>query len=256
MTPYEKQAAVYDRMGHDRFSSMMVDYTLKTLKRFGVQPIDGLDLCCGTGTAVKQLSEHGLSMSGLDRSRQMLAVARKKLRRCPVKLYRQELPRFEIKSASGPRGRLHRFDLITCFFDSLNYLTTERQLKAAYRSVYRHLKPGGWFVFDMNTAYMLRTVFTERRPFAGVQNDLAWIFRNRPDTKTNSAELMLTFFVKEGRHWRRFDETHYERAYSNTMIKTMLKQVGFQVKGFYGCFTFDKPVRTTNKIAVAARRPA
>jgi SAM-dependent methyltransferase len=256
MIPYEIFGTVYDKMGHDSFSQRMAAFTLDLLQKKKFKPHTGLDLCCGTGSAIGVFCDHGLTMSGLDRSPQMLAVARKKLSRRKVHLYRQELPRFDFRhpSRSGCAKR-QRFDLVTCFFDSLNYLLSERDLKAAFRSTFNHLEPGGWFVFDMNTIHMLGTVFTDEHPFAGTRKDVAWIFENRKLDLTDRAELQLTFFIKSGRHWRRHDEFHRERAYPNVTIKRLLKEVGFEVRGFYRCFSFVRPVKTTRRICVAARRP-
>ncbi len=256
MLPYESFSQVYDQMGHDRFSVSMAEYTLKLLGRFGYQPADGLDLCCGTGSAVGVFCDHGLSMSGLDRSKPMLRAARRKLRHRRVQLYHQELPRFDIRlPTASKRSRRQRFDLVTCFFDSLNYLKGERQLGAAFRSVYRHLKPGGWFVFDLNTVHMFKTLWVNGQPCSGIQDDIAWVFRSTFHRDSDSVDLLLTFFVKKGRRWDRFDEVHRQRAYPNTLIRALLRDAGLQVKGFYRCFTFQKPGRTARKICVAARRP-
>lgn len=254
MLPYDKLAIAYDRIGMDRFSVRMVDYAVKLLENFRAEPRDGLDLCCGTGTAIRELSDHGIMMEGLDRSTAMLSVARRKLAGRSVKLHRQNLPRFEIVVKSGGRKQLRRYDLVTSFFDSLNYQLTERDLKATFASVYRHLKPGGWFLFDMNTAHAMRTVFTTRQPEAGVTDKVAWVFRNDANNDRDQSAFLLTFFVKEGRAWRRYDETHRERAYPNTTIARMLRETGFQVKGMYRCLSFEKPTRSTNRIAVVARR--
>jgi len=256
MIPYDKFGVVYDLIGHDRFSVRMADYTLDILGRLGCYPRDGLDLCCGTGSAIRVFADHGLTMSGLDRSGRMLASARKKLKGQHVQLYRQELPQFKITlPGRKSRTRVRQFELITCFFDSLNYLAGERQVRAAFKSVYRHLKPGGWLIFDMNTPHMLRTVFTDQNPYAGVKSEVAWIFRNRKVGTPDSADLLLTFFVKDGRHWRRLDEVHRERAYSNRVITSALRDAGLRVKAVYRCFSFEKPGRQARKVCFVARRP-
>jgi len=257
MIPYDKLARVYDRMEMDSFSVHMAEYTLKTLRRFGVEVKDALDLCCGTGTAVKIFSDRGWVMSGLDRSRDMLKVARAKLRGRNIPLYCQELPRFEIreKKHKGP-AVLRHYDLITCFYDSLNYLKNERELKAAFRSVHRHLKPGGWFMFDMNTPHMLRTIWGARPPFAGAKDDVAWIFQGEFVREITTVNLYVTLFVKSGKSWKRLDEVHTERGYSGKVIKLLLKNVGFDIKGYYKCLTFDKPDSTTNRICAVVQRPA
>jgi len=255
MLPYDNFGKVYDTIGHDRFSVRMAEYTLEILTKFKAEPRDGLDLCCGTGSAMRVLADCGITMSGLDRSAQMLAIAKQKLSDRHAKLYRQELPRFEIRSATtSERPKLQQFDLVTCFFDSLNYLHDERQLRTTFKSVRRHLRPGGWFVFDMNTPYHLKTVFTDQKPYSGVTDDVAWIFRNGPRKTLDVADLILTIFVKRGKHWERFDEVHRERAYSNQAIATALRDAGFQVKGLYRCLSFDRPTAKSMRVCFVAKR--
>jgi len=255
MLPYGKFAGVYDKMGADEHSLKMVDYTRKIMRRFGINAADGLDLCCGTGSAIKAFCDNGIAMSGLDRSQQMLKIAAKKLRGRDVGLYCQELPRFEIKQrkVSG-RTVLKQFDLVTCFYDSLNYLLQERQVKAAFRSVYRHLQPGGWFVFDMNTPHALKTIWNDQ-VFSVVRDEVAWVFRSDYNSSTRISDLEATFFVKKGKRWERFDELHTERGYPNRLIRAMLRDVGFRIKGYYRCGTFEKVTARTNRICAVVQRP-
>jgi hypothetical protein len=56
--------------------------------------------------------------------------------------------------------------------------------------------------------------------------------------------------------WERFDEEHIEKAYDNATIITLLIEVGFQVQGFYRCFSFEKPKRGTYRICAVVRRPS
>ncbi|MBD3256865.1 methyltransferase domain-containing protein [candidate division GN15 bacterium] len=251
--PYQQFAEAYDQMGADRHSRLMADYTRRLLKRLGHQPADGLDLCCGTGTAIACLLDQGISMSGLDRSSAMLREAKRKLEGRGVRLYRQSLPKFEIKQRG--KRRVRQYDLVTSFYDSLNYLLTERDLTMAFRTVYRHLRPGGLFIFDMNTPNALKTVWGAQT-WAVSQKNVAWIFRNEFFHDTQSANCYVTIFVKEGRLWRRIDEVHTERGYSNAAIRRMLNKVGFRIRGFYRCFTYEPVTRTTNRICVIAQRKA
>lgn len=257
MIPYEKFAGVYDQLEADRFSVRMAEYALKILNRFGAGPEEALDLCCGTGSAIKIFAERGMVMAGLDQSKEMLKQAKKKLRGRSVPLYCQSLPRFEIKAPkSRGRSAIKQFDLITCFYDSLNYLKNERELKAAFRSVYRHLRPGGWFIFDMNTPHALKTIWGAQPPFAGVKADVAWIFRSEFFTENTTANCYVTLFVKPGKSWQRLDEVHTEKGFSDRTIKGLLKDVGLTVGGYYKCLTFDKPDNSTNRICAAVQKPS
>jgi SAM-dependent methyltransferase len=249
---YEKFALVYDQMGADRHSQKMAGYTLEIMRRFKIRAATGLDLCCGTGSAVARLADHGLEMAGLDQSPHMLAMATRKLKGRSVTLYRKSLPKFRLLDSRDSR-RLRRFDLVTCFYDSLNYLKGERALKGAFRSVYEHLNSPGWFVFDMNTPSALKTLWDDSI-HADVRDNLAWVWKLDHFPKTRSSACYATFFVKRGRTWERFDEVHYEYGYTNGTIRRLLREVGFEVKGFYDCGTFRKPTSGTSRICAVAKK--
>ena len=251
MAIYHKFATVYDHMGADSFSTKMVAYCARLFKRHTIKPSRGLDLCCGTGTAVKLFSEMGISMAGLDQSASMLAIARNKLKGQPVIFYQKELPKFRILDRTDS-GKTVTFDLVTSFYDSLNYMPNESKLKTAFQSVNAHLEPEGWFIFDMNTPEALKTIWDEQT-YAGVKDEMAWVWRNEYDAKKKQATCFATFFNKQGKLYERFDEAHVETAYRNTTIKRLLKESGFVVRGFYDCLTFEKPTKNAYRICAVAQ---
>jgi SAM-dependent methyltransferase len=248
---YDKFALVYDEMEADNHSRKMVKYCKRIFNKFKIKPKTGLDLCCGTGTAVKLFSEIGIEISGLDQSKKMLAAARKKLK-YKTFLFHESLPKFRLYSKDKKKS-LIKFDLITSFYDSFNYMTTERELKSTFQSVYKHLNSDGWFIFDMNTPKALKTLWDEQT-YSGVKKNMAWIWQNEYDPKTKKATCHATFFRKRGKLYERFDEQHSERGYSNTIIKKLLKDSGFIILGFFHCHTFEKPHRDTYRICVVAQK--
>jgi len=191
-------------------------------------------------------------MSGLDGSSYMLAQAAKKLKGKKIQLYHKTLPRFKI--LNNRSGKQQRYDLITCFYDSLNYLLTQRDLKAAFKSVYNHLEKDGWFIFDMNTLNALKTLW-DGQVYAGEKDGVAWIWRNEYEPKKEHAHIHATFFEKKkNSQWLRFEELHTERAYSHTLLKKLLREVGFVVKGYYRCYQFAKVARDTNRICAVVQK--
>lgn len=256
MIPFDKMARFYDTMYSKTFSGRMVDYTLEILDKFGYEPETVLDVCCGTGTALLEFSKRGYKVAGLDRSPGMLAVARKKLSGRKAALYRQELPRFKIAPSKGPNKKHPRqYDLVTSYFDSLNFLLTEQDLKTAFRSVFHHLRPGGWFVFDMNTVAMFEPLWNDH-PWVGVRDDMIWIMRSEFLKSRSMTRLKPTFLDRQGRNWRRYDEVLYERAYPNQKIKSMLRDAGFQIKGYYHCLSFNPVTKDSKKFCAAVRKPS
>lgn len=251
--PYSKLAIIYDQMGQDRHSKDMVLYTRELFDRLGFQPRDGLDLCCGTGTALALLDDMGYRMSGLDGSAAMLTVAARKLKGRGIQLYHKQLPRFRLLD-DDDSSRWRRFDFVTSFYDSLNYLMAASDLEAAFRSVRSHLRPGGLFVFDMNTPRALQVIWDEQ-VYADSCDDIAWVWKNEYDPKRRVAACYATCFYRKGSTWRRFDEVHWERGYENEQIKRLLKRAGLRIRGFYKCGTLRRPGPKTYRIAVVAQRP-
>ena len=243
---YKKFATVYDIMHADQHSINMTKYCQKIFKKFKIKPASGLDLCCGTGSALNILSDAGIKMSGLDQSAEMLAIAAKKLKNKKIKLYQKSLPLFKLLDNTDSK-KIVQFDLITSFYDSLNYMQSEKDLFTAFQSVQKHLQPGGWFIFDMNTPKALKTIWDEQT-YAGVKESMAWVWQNEYNPERKQAACHATFFNKKGKVWERFDETHIETGYTNTVIKSLLKKAGFRIKGYYNCLTFEKPDRDCYRI--------
>ena len=84
--------------------------------------------------------------------------------------------------------------------------------------------------------------------------NMAWIWRNEYNPKKKNAVCRATFFKKKGELWERFDETHFEQGYSNSLIQKALKKSGFEIKGFYKCYTFKKADKDNYRICAVAHK--
>lgn len=249
---YKKFATVYDQMDADLHSKRMVPYCNKIFKKFKIKPSNGLDLCCGTCSAILEFEKLGVKMSGLDQSAEMLALAAKKTKKYKTTLYQKSLPKFRLLDTKNSQKHV-QFDMVTSFYDSLNYMLSENDLEKTFQSVHKHLNKDGWFIFDMNTPLALKTIWDEQ-VYAGVKDSMAWVWQNEYNRKNKKASVHATFFKKQGKLWERFDETHYEKGYSNTVIKKLLKSTGFIIKGFYECRTFKAATRDSYRICAVAQK--
>lgn len=96
-----------------------------------------LDVGCGTGLHLAQLSKW-YEVSGIDRSASMLDLARARLGD-NVALSPADMRDFD----------LHRqFDVVTCLFSSIGYLTKDQDVSRAFQRFAHHLAPGGVLVVD------------------------------------------------------------------------------------------------------------
>jgi SAM-dependent methyltransferase len=103
-----------------------------------------LELGCGTGAVLAGLSRVP-SLTGLDRSPQMLARARATLPE--ARFVRAGMTAFELGE---------RFDAVICVFDTVNHLPRFELWQALFERAAEHLHDGGLFAFDVNTVGQLR----------------------------------------------------------------------------------------------------
>ena len=96
-----------------------------------------------------------------------------------------------------------KVDLVTCYFDSVNYLLNPKELKKCFRAVERALYPGGYFIFDSNTPEAMKTLW-DSQTYAEVKDDIAWVWKNVYFAKAKRAEVQATFFVRRGDIWDRY----------------------------------------------------
>ncbi len=147
-------------------------YLASAIERFG-QP--ALDLGCGTGRLLIPLLATGLDIDGVDISADMLALAGAAADRegltttlTAQATHELELPRtYRTIFASGVFGIGGRRD----------------RDREALRRVYRHLEPGGAFIFDVELPYNEATPEGWARWLAGHRNDLPHPWRETGDRR-------------------------------------------------------------------------
>lgn len=139
---YERFARFYDAVTGD--ASAQGTRVLESIGRYFPDAGSLLELGCGTG-AVLALLDGVDSVSGLDRSPEMLAVAAGKVPR--ARLVEADMASFSLD---------RRFDVVICVFDTLNHLLEFEQWRSLFDAVHQHLVDGGLFIFDVNTLGKLR----------------------------------------------------------------------------------------------------
>lgn len=256
---YGEFALVYDRLMADMPYEEWLRFALESLERKGIKGGAGalvVDLGCGTGSISIPLAARGYRVYGIDLSEAMLSVAMDKSRELlagprgslpgPVWLS-QDMREWELDEAA---------DAAVSFCDCLNYLTEEEDVAAVFRQTFAGLKPGGLFLFDVHTAKTLRD-YAEEQPFVYNEDDLSYIWECELEEELTLIRHDLSFFVREPRGglYRRFDETHEQRAYPLRLLGGMLADAGFRDIRVYADFTWAEGDETAARAFFAAVKP-
>ena len=241
MTIYDRFASAYQRGPYVRFSQNLVESVLPDyLEEMGIQPSSLLDVACGEGSFAVGMAKLGYEVTGMDQSQRMIDLANDRAHKEGVDV------RFHVEDMRTIPYR-REFDLVTCFFDSLNYLLNIRDLHQTFKGVFQALVPGGFFIFDMNTIYGLAVDWMREETY--IQNeakDFIEIHRQSYDYENQIATMDITIFVQQGEMWERIDETHQERGYPIADIQFLLNETGFDIYGMYGSLKNRIEVQNTS----------
>lgn len=219
MEQYSGLAEIYDRtidIDYDAWVNFISEY-------FGEKGVDLrgkrlLELGCGTGNMTLRLREKGMDITAMDISQEMLTLAEEKTwnRRLKINYLNQDMVSFNIQ---------REYYMAAAFCDAYNYILENKELQESFKRVFSHLESGGWFIFDISTSYKLSNIIGNNT-FTMNEEDLSYIWDNYLDGDT--LEMYISFFVREGRLYRRFEEHHIQRIYDVDFIVDALKTAGFK----------------------------
>jgi SAM-dependent methyltransferase len=143
------------------------------------------------------------------------------------------------------------FDAVVSIFDSLNHVLETAGLRAVFENVRRVLRPGGLFLFDMNTARTFRVRGDGLT--AIVRRDHACLVRRLFGSEGRIARWKLTLFRRRRDVWWRDDVTLLERAYRAPEVKAALAKAGFgQVRVYEAEGDFGLAGNPGRKVYVAS----
>ena len=205
-----------------------------------------LDLACGTGSLTIELMKRGLDVYGADGSCAMLSAAQQKAAE-------EDLSILFLCQSMQKLDLYGTVDTVICALDSINHLTSEQEVLAAFRRVSLFLNPGGYFIFDMNTLYKHRHVLANQT-FVYDTESVYCVWQNHYEEKTDRVGISLDFFGKEGSLYRRSSEHFYERAYSTEKIQELLCTAGLKPVACYEDLSFLPPGPDCERVVVVAKK--
>ena len=238
---------VYNEFGWNYFPEAFGGELLEWIHQSGAEIRSSLDLACGTGSLSLLLAQKGYAVLGADLSEDMLAVACEKAFALPE----PQRP-FFICQPMQALELPEPVDLVVCCLDSLNYVTDPADCRETFRRVYDSLKPGGLFVFDINSAYKLKGL--DGQVFLDEDDDVYCVWRAEFDEEENICYYGMDLFQRDGKVWHRSFEEHCEYAYSRAELEQWLKDAGFRDVAVYGDRRLEPPAEDELRLYFAAAK--
>ncbi len=253
MEAYTSFAVVYDTFMDNVPYEEWGEYLHELLIEYEIEDGLILDLGCGTGTMTEILASKGYDMTGVDFSEEMLDIAMQKRAKSghDILYLMQDMREFELYGTVRA---------IVSVCDSMNYLTEDGDLEEVFRLANNYLDPGGLFIFDMNTEYKYRELLGDQT-IAEERENCSFIWDNYYYEEEKINEYRLSLFVedpvlseKTGQDiCRKFQEMHYQRAYSLAEVKAALEVAGMEFVTAYDAFTRNPVRRDSERMYIIAR---
>ncbi|ARK29296.1 class I SAM-dependent DNA methyltransferase [Halalkalibacter krulwichiae] len=244
---YQAFAALYDSLMTDAPYDKWIAYLQRNVKQ-DLKGVSIYDVGCGTGEFLVRLHNSGAIVSGVDLSADMLSLAQKKCEQAGFSppLYQQSMTELE---------SVMKFEIVTIFCDSLNYLETEKDVLETFKHVHQLLEEGGVFIFDVHSISKINDGFIGQT-FAEDAENMAYIWNSFQGEHPNSVEHEMTFFLEEEEigMFQRFFELHKQRTYSIDQYREWLHDAGFSNIVVNADFEDVEPTDESERIFFCAKK--
>lgn len=222
---YDSFAPYYDAFTAASDYESWTARVLELAARRGWRGHTVLDLACGTGNSFLPFLRRGFDVTGCDASRAMLAEAARKAPEA-------RLIHADIRDLT----MVGRFDLVTCFDDSLNYLLDSEELAAALCSIAANLGQGGLAIFDLNTLRAYRTTFA--CDSVSVRDDTVFVWRGEGAPAAGpgclAAARIDVFAPRDDGLYEHVGTRHEQRHFPREQVVELLREARLECVGVHG----------------------
>lgn len=232
MSSYTDFARLYDTLMTDIPYEQYVAKVLATIGNPRGKSL--MDIGCGTGVLAEKFAQEGFLVQALDLSEDMLTVAEQRFQNSKLNI---PLYCMSMTEMSG----IENLDVAIIAIDSLNYLSSENEVKETFAAVFSSLKNGGHFFFDVHSLFKMDELFLNG-PFMFEDENLAYIWHTEKGEFPHSVYHDLTFFVKnEDGLYERFEESHFQLTFDEQKYISLLKDQGFSIIQVHADWTSNSP---------------
>jgi len=244
---YQILARIHDEIHMGGFARNMTGRLVDYAQRNDWMGRQITDVGCGTGASVQWLSQHGYIVTGIDKSPEMLQVAKDNLAA-------QGMNATMIASDFRAVNEVKEQDMVLCL-NVLNELKNIRELEQAFQHIRGMLKDKKFFIFDMYTIEGLVMRNQAGYMLEHDDNGLTIFVKNNFDYEKSIQERNYIIFRQGDDGWQREEAQRVLRAYPIQGVTALVKRSGFDVKHVLTMnMTEYSPSDSTPRIIVLAEK--
>lgn len=248
MENYKGLAYIYDYLLSGVDYEEWADYIEQIFEYYAISPCDKImDLACGTGSSTLPWAKRGYKVYGLDIAPHMLKIAREKAENTMLDVVFLE---GDMRSFKAPL----LVDAALLYQDGLNYLLNPEDVRRAFAAIYKALRPGGFFIFNLNHVEKLPA-----SPAAEVywveDEELTMVWESCLEVREKTWRINFVAFLHQGDGlYQKIQEEHKERSYSHKEILDLLEDTGWILRACYRGFTFQEPCQEDRNVFYVLQR--
>lgn len=218
------------------------------IRRFTARQKDPalLDLGCGTGEHLDKVSKLNLRCTGIDKSGNMLAIARKRFPNAGT----------FIECDMVHLDFYENFTIVVCLFGSFDYILEDQDVDRVFWNTWRSLIPGGIGIFEIWNAKPILRIrnknldLVSKSQFGRIQIDRERGFALLEHEKNTIVEVNYRYSIHNGTSTQTLKDRHIMRAYTIDEIEKIVTANGFSITGFYSNASLENYRETSNRIFV------
>jgi SAM-dependent methyltransferase len=135
---YNDYAKYYDLIFQQKDYDKEVEFIKSIIQKNSISKDSILDVGCGTGTHLYLLKDEFKTLYGVDVSKKILDIARKKI------------PDANFQEGNMQDFKIHnKFDVITCLYSVFNYNLDKKSAIKTLKNFYKHLKSHGILIIAL-----------------------------------------------------------------------------------------------------------
>jgi ubiquinone/menaquinone biosynthesis C-methylase UbiE len=226
MENYSVYAKYYDSLhGEPKDKVALIN---EWIQKYNPKATSVLEIACGTGAILKLMEKH-YEVSGLDLSKEMLSIARKKISK--GNFYHKDMTSFSLNK---------KFDIILCVYDSINHLLKFNDWTKVFKNSSKHLNANGLFIFDINTLAKINKIESPRMSIQKLGKDL--IVNKMSTIARNKLEFHARIFENKNKNsYKLFEQKIVEVSFEKEKIINALN------KQFKVLLVFDPKRKSPSK---------